>query len=79
MPPAVSADAIEDLYDRSIVAWMIFENESDEHSRKLFEYDEVIRKAREKNPLRWSSDKLHQYKISEFGVLNPEKKICIIL
>ena len=29
---------IEDLYDRSIVAWMIFENESDEHSRELFEY-----------------------------------------
>ena len=32
------AYVIEDLYDRSIVAWMIFENESDEHSHELFEY-----------------------------------------
>ena len=32
------AYVIEDLYDRSIVAWMIFKNESDEHSRELFEY-----------------------------------------
>lgn len=32
------AYVIEDLYDRSVVAWMIFENESDEHSRELFEY-----------------------------------------
>ena len=32
------AYVIEDLYDRSIVAWMIFENESDVHSRELFEY-----------------------------------------
>ena len=32
------AYVIEGLYDRSIVAWMIFENESDEHSRELFEY-----------------------------------------
>lgn len=181
------AYVIEDLYDRSIVAWMIFENESDGHSRELFDYacrkenahpdfvhsdngnpmkgvtlvalyyqlgivpsfsrprvsddnpfiesffktlkykcgyphhfenieharkwfadfihwynfehkhsglqfitpmqkrqgkhfrlfanrNEVIRKAREKNPLRWSSDKLHQYKTSEFEILNPEEK-----
>ncbi len=26
------AYVIEDLYDRSIVAWMIFENESDVHN-----------------------------------------------
>lgn len=32
------AYVIEDLYDRSIVAWMIFENESDSHSKELFEY-----------------------------------------
>lgn len=37
--------------------------------------DEVIRKAREKNPLRWLSDKLHQYKISEFETLNPERNL----
>ena len=30
------AYVIEDLYDRSIVAWMIFENESDEHSKEFF-------------------------------------------
>ena len=36
--------------------------------------NQVICKAREKNPLRWSSDKLHQYKISEFEILNPQEK-----
>ena len=37
------AYVIEDLYDRSIVAWMIFENESDEHSRELFSCISTIR------------------------------------
>ena len=32
------AYVIEDLYDRSIVAWGIYENESDKHARELFEY-----------------------------------------
>src|SRR5574344_2051596 len=31
------AYVIEDLYDRSIVGWMIFENESDVHAKELFE------------------------------------------
>lgn len=31
------AYVIEDLYDRSIVSWMIYENESDVHSKELFE------------------------------------------
>lgn len=30
------AYVIEDLYDRSIVGWAIYENESDEHARDLF-------------------------------------------
>ena len=36
--------------------------------------NELIRKAREQNPLHWSSDKLNQYKISEFEILNPKEK-----
>lgn len=31
------AYVIEDFYDRSIVAWMIYERESDIHSKELFE------------------------------------------
>ena len=31
------AYVIEDLFDRSIVGWMIFENESDVHAKELFE------------------------------------------
>ena len=31
------AYVIEDLYDRSIVGWMIFDNESDAHAAELFE------------------------------------------
>ena len=31
------AYVIEDLYDRSIVGWAIYENESDEHAKELFE------------------------------------------
>ena len=31
------AYVIEDFYDRSIVSWMIYENESDVHSKELFE------------------------------------------
>jgi transposase InsO family protein len=31
------AYVIEDLYDRSIVGWAIYETESDEHARELFE------------------------------------------
>ena len=103
------AYVIEDLYDRSNVAWMIYENESDEYSRELFEYacckenahpdfvhsdnrntmkgvtlfalfklfanrNEVIRNPVSKNPLNRSSDKLHQYKISELEILSPEEK-----
>ena len=30
------AYVIEDLFDRSVVGWMIFENESDEHAKELF-------------------------------------------
>lgn len=33
----------------------------------------VIEMARQRNPLRWSSDKTRQYKISEFEVLNKDK------
>jgi len=30
------AYVIEDLFDRSIVSWAIYENESDEHAKELF-------------------------------------------
>ena len=36
------AYVIEDLFDRGIVGWAIYENESDEHAKELFE--EVCRK-----------------------------------
>lgn len=40
--------------------------------------NQTILEARAKNPLRWSTEKTHQFKVSQFEILNAEKK-CIIL
>lgn len=41
------AYVIEDLFDRSIVGWVIYENESDEHAKELFE---LVTKKENANP-----------------------------